>query len=104
MLVSFHSDAGNFIMFADDAKQLLRMMGHSGTIPGAVLSADVPAALKRLERSLHAGVPVREDAPEAEAEEDERDIPVSLKNRAFPLLEMLRHAREQQCNIMWDRA
>lgn len=102
MLVNFHSDAGNFIMLADDAKQLLRMMGHSGTIPGAILAADVPAALERLERSLRTGVPVTGSA--TEAAEGEHEAPVSLKNRAFPLLEMLRHARDRQCNIMWDRA
>jgi len=28
------------------------MMGHSGTVPGAILAEDVPAALDRLKRAI----------------------------------------------------
>ena len=49
MLVAFKSDAyADIIMFGDVAQQLLKMMGHSGTVPSAIQADDVPAALERL--------------------------------------------------------
>jgi len=32
-------------MFGDAAVRLLKLMGHSGTVPGALLAADVQTAL-----------------------------------------------------------
>ena len=46
MLITFKSDAyADIIMFGDIAERLLKMMGHSGTVPSAILADDVPAAL-----------------------------------------------------------
>jgi hypothetical protein len=33
MLVTFDSNVGGFTMFGDVALKLLKMMGHSGTVP-----------------------------------------------------------------------
>ena len=45
MLVTFRSKAwGNVTMFGDVAETLLKMMGHTGTVPSALLAADIPAA------------------------------------------------------------
>ena len=59
MLVTFKSDAyADIMMFGDAAHRLLKMMGHSGTLPSAILAEDVPAALDRREhdfRSARAG-------------------------------------------------
>ena len=38
MLIRFDSDVGGFTMFGDVAVRLLKMMGHSGTVPGALLA------------------------------------------------------------------
>ena len=41
MLVAFKSDAyADIIMFGDVAQQLLKMMGHSGTVPSAIQADD----------------------------------------------------------------
>jgi len=32
-------------MFGDVALAMLKMMGHTATVPGAILAEDVPAAL-----------------------------------------------------------
>jgi hypothetical protein len=45
MIVKFSTRAGAFVMHGDAAVALLRGMGHSGTVPGAILAADLPAAL-----------------------------------------------------------
>ncbi len=50
MLVTFFCPAyANITMFGDVAVRLLKMMGHSGTVPSALLAENVPAALGRLE-------------------------------------------------------
>ena len=53
MLVTVTTDAySDITMFGNVAVRLLRLMGHSGTVPGALRAEDVPAALQRLEAGL----------------------------------------------------
>jgi hypothetical protein len=96
-------------MFGDVAKQLLELMGHSGTSPSAIKAEDVPVALARLEAAI-AQRKTAEMAEAAEAVEDERgrddhDAPrkVTLSQRAVPLLELLRAAVAKKADVMWDR-
>jgi len=99
MLVKFNSDVGGFAMFGDVAVSLLKMMGHSGTVPGAILPEDIPAAIERLEKAL-ASVP---ETPRDDGEDDETEAPISVSQRAYPLLELLRNAARSNCSVMWDR-
>jgi len=101
MLVRFKSDVGTFTSFGDVAVKLLRMAGHSGTVPGAIPADEVAQALARLEAAL-AGQP-REAVPEGADGEEDKEPPVSLQQRAFPMLELLRDALRDQCGIMWDK-
>ena len=49
MLVTFTTNAyADITLFGDVALAMLKMMGHSATVPGAILAEDVPAALSRL--------------------------------------------------------
>lgn len=41
-------------MFGDVAIQLLKMMGHGGTIPGAIFEEDAQPALDRLKVAIKA--------------------------------------------------
>lgn len=100
MLVKFDSPVGTITMFGDAAVQLLQMMGHSGTIPSALLAADIPAAVERLERGLTHLPPPR--AP-AEGEESDQPAPVGLRLRAFPLIELLKRAAAKRVDVVWDR-
>lgn len=114
MLVRFKSDVGGFTSFGDVAVKLLRMTGHSGTVPGAIPAEDIPRALSKLEEALAAEA--QNQAPDQEQASSEaahggardgdadREPPVSLNQRAFPLLELLRDAVREECGIMWDRA
>ena len=43
MLVRFNSDAGIITMFGDVAVTLLKMMGQSGAVPGAIRPEDMSA-------------------------------------------------------------
>jgi Domain of unknown function (DUF1840) len=104
MLVQFDSKAGRFSMFGDIAVTLLRMMGHSGTVPGAILAEDVPPALQKLKAAV-AAAPDAPSEPEAggdgRADAEQR---VSLRQRAFPLIELLERAVQMKCDVLWDRA
>ena len=53
MIVTFRSEAyADIMMFGEIAIQLLKLMGHSGTVPGALLAEDVPEALANLKKAI----------------------------------------------------
>jgi hypothetical protein len=98
MLVTFTTDAhADITMFGDVALAMLKMMGHSTTVPGAILAADVPAALNKLTAAIDAEkvtVPVDD--------QDEDEPVVSMANRALPLIDLLAAAAKADCNVMWQ--
>lgn len=101
MLVTFSCPVyADITMFGDVAVHLLRMMGHSGTVPSALLAADVPAALERLEVAVAAEGQL--PAPGEPAQTDDEEPPVSLRHRALPLIELLKAAAKAESNVMWD--
>lgn len=101
-MVKFDSNAGTLTMFGDVALQFLKLMGHSGTIPSAIKADDVPAALAKLESAL--GAQPAEGAPKKKSGDDREPEPVSLRQRAFPLVQLFKRAAEKHCDVMWDRA
>jgi len=102
MIVKFDSEAGTFIMNGDVAVQLLRMMGHSGTVPSAILPRDIPGALSRLKAALHADRG-HSDAPTGNDEDEQKELVVSLRQRAFPLIDLLTRAAAKGTEVMWSR-
>jgi hypothetical protein len=104
MLVTFKTDAyANITMFGEVAVTLIRLMGHSGAVPGALLAEDVPAALARLRTGVAANPDARLDpTPASGREPDEEVPPVSLGHRALPLIELLEAAATRGKNVMWD--
>lgn len=98
MLVTFRTDAhGDVVMFGDIAVALLKMLGHTGTVPSAIQAADIPAAVARLRQALAAAPPqVPEDA------DDPQDDTVSLAHRAVPLIELLTAAARAGQDVLWD--
>ncbi|MEO8767156.1 MAG: DUF1840 domain-containing protein [Nitrosospira sp.] len=103
MLITFKSDAyADITLFGDVAQQLLKMMGHSGAVPGAILAEDVPAALDGLKRAVDAEKPVAPAPPGSSQDKDPDDQAVSLTYRALPLIELLTAAAKKNCNVMWQ--
>jgi uncharacterized protein DUF1840 len=102
MLVTFKSGAhGEFTMFAEIAEDLLKMMGHSGTIPSALSAKDVPEALKCLKKAIEYEPGA---AHEESSTEDEEEPEVSISGRAYPLVEMLTAAAEDGSTVMWYKS
>lgn len=107
MLVIFNSKAWSSItMFGDVAATLLKMAGHSGTVPGALLAGDIRPALARLEHELAAAGPDANARQTARPDAEDADTPpaVGLGLRAFPLIELLSSAAQQGCDVMWQEA
>ena len=100
MLVKFDSDAGSFTMNGDIAVQLLKAMGHSGTVPSAILARDIPGALARLKAAVDAS-PKETSASPGSGDSDKKEVPVSLRQRAFPLIDLLARAADKGAEVMW---
>ncbi|SEA17510.1 protein of unknown function [Thiothrix caldifontis] len=101
-MIRFTSPAAASVsMFEKDAKALIRMMGHSGTIPSAIRTEDVATALQHLEAALKAEAS-QTDASNKQPPADAEPA-VSTNVRAYPLLELLRAAVTTQKNVMWEK-
>lgn len=95
MLVTFFCDAyENITYLGDVAKELLRFMQQSGTIPGAILAKDVPEALTLLQKELDKR-DVSPEKPHGNGSE------ISMTKRAFPLVNLLKAAIKDNCDVMW---
>lgn len=102
MLVQFKSDVGGFTMFGDVAQRLLRLAGHSGTVPGAIPAEDMAAALASLRAALDrlAGAEPGEAGSDADADAEPA---VPLARRAYPMVELMDRAVAEGCGLHWDQ-
>jgi Domain of unknown function (DUF1840) len=104
-VVTFRSKAyADLVMFRGIAVRLIKLMGHSGTVPGAILAEDIDAALARLENAIEAEKAASAaNEPRERNEDSSEPRAVSLAVRAWPLIEMLTAAAAAKCNVMWDQ-
>ncbi len=97
MLVTFSTKAfADITMFGDVALAMLSKMGHSTTVPGAILAADVPAALSRLTAAIEA----EKGIPPVQGKNAEEPA-VSMAHRALPLIALLTAAAKDDVDVMW---
>lgn len=101
MLVRFSStETESITMFGDVALQLIRMMGGSGDLPGAIGAKDIPEAVKALRTHLS----IVAAAPrEPQDEDEEKERPVAITTRALPLIDLLERAAAADVPVMWER-
>ena len=98
MLVTFSTNAySDITLFGYVALSLLKMMGHSATIPGAILAADVPEALSRLTSAINA----EKASPPDDKDEDRDESEMSMAQRSLPLINLLTAAAKANSNVMW---
>jgi len=97
MLIRFHTKTNGFTIQGDVGIALLRLMGMSGSVPGALLAQDVPHALERLKQA--ATTAKSAERPAADAESSYR---VSLATRAFPLVQLLDEAAKKGSDVVWE--
>lgn len=107
MLVVFTNKSGGTVeMFEKVALDLIKMMGRRPAVPSAISAEDLPEALQSLQHALKAleqSEAEKAAANEDDASEDE-DAPksVGIGVRAYPLMELMQHAIDNQSFLMWD--
>jgi hypothetical protein len=100
MPITFKSrHAPDIVMLETVARQLIRLTGHSGSVPSSLGVADVGPALERLRLALTSSAKAVSDADE----ERDSDRNVSLGHRALPLVQMLESAAMHCDYVIWDR-
>jgi hypothetical protein len=109
MMIKFGTKFGQLLMQGEPALALVRLGGHSGTVPGAVLANDLPGFLQRLRAGVelhgeeYSPAPVPRE-PDARDDEEPAERPVRLRLRAVPLLELIETAVRQPSDLMWEPA
>ncbi|GKT22507.1 DUF1840 domain-containing protein [Acidovorax sp. SUPP3334] len=108
MLYKFKSRAtADVIMLEPNGRQLLQIMGKSTDPHGIVTAAQIPAALQALEAAIAADeAKGRPDAAEEDAagEDDaagERSDTVRLRQRAAPIIDMLKRSAAEGHDVVW---
>lgn len=92
----------NILMFAEVAKELLVLMGHSA-VPGALKANDIPQALARLEAGIQQAQQLNTPPlTKVDYENEDAEPSVSLAHRAIPLISMLKSAIKHHCDVMWE--
>lgn len=102
MPITFHTKSYADITFLGDiGTQLIEMMGHTATVPGAMLAEDIPTALAHLRAGV-AAPSVSDQVLEKDARIEDKERPVSVAHRALPLIQLLEAALSDKENVMWD--
>jgi len=110
MLFIFKSAAGaDVIMFADIAKKLVAILGKDpADAKGIVTVEQLPDAIARLRAAIDEDKARQAGQAQDEDEDEEPDpdrhgmaAPVSLAQRAWPLLEMLELSQKEGVPVVW---
>ncbi len=96
--------AGDLLMTEPVGSELLRVIDKEPAPKGIIETAAMPSAVEAIERAI-----AREEAQtlqavaEAATESIElsRDETVTLRQRAWPLVEMMKRAQLEKANIVW---
>lgn len=105
MPITFKSKySPDILMLESVGRELIRLMGHSGSLPGSLAAQDIPAALARLETAVAGGSTraLQADHPQVQ-DDDKREPAISAAHRAGPLITMLQTAAREAEHVIWDR-
>ena len=107
-LVVFRSKAaGEIFMFAETARRIFEIIGKDNAPRGVITAEQVPDALRRLNDAVEdEKAQLKAAAEQAESADRRGDDAtaqraITLSQRAFPLLEMLRAAQKKRVDVTW---
>ncbi|WP_018412730.1 DUF1840 domain-containing protein [Methyloversatilis thermotolerans] len=105
MIVTFKSRAtADTLMFGENAEQLLQAIGKPFEARGIITLEQLPAAIA----ALKAAVAASRETERSVAEDDDEDrppamlMPVSLAQRAAPLVEQLERSLQAGEPVIWE--
>jgi hypothetical protein len=110
MLIKFRSKASpEVLMYKEHAKPILDLL-NKDVDRGVITAAEAPKAVEILEKQIAESrqLQARDEAEQdKKARQDQEDretgaaAPVGFATRAYPLLEMLRAARDYKADVLW---
>ncbi len=96
MIYKFKSAAtGDLIMLGPHGDLLLRLLGREPALKGIIEPDQMDLAIQTLQAAV-AGA----ETPPADPDEDPKD-PVVLRQRLWPMIEMLRRAQQAREPVVW---
>jgi hypothetical protein len=102
MLYKFKSKAaGDVIMLGPNGDQVMRLVGRDPAPKGIFEVAHMPALIAALEQAVAADERAREQADPGEPAPAGKADGVSLRQRVWPLVEMLKRAQTAREPITW---
>ena len=108
MIYKFKSKAaGDVIMLGPNGDKVLGILGKDATPQGIIQPAQMPAAIQALSDAVAADDAARarrakgEDSDAGDASSASARDPVSLRQRVWPLVEMLKRAQAADESVTW---
>lgn len=101
MIYKFKSKAaGDVIMLGPNGDHVLRLIGKEPAATGIIEPAAMPAAMAAIEQAVAADEAARQGATEPARAAAPADR-ISLRQRAWPLVEMMKRAHAANQEIVW---
>jgi len=105
MLYKFRSKAGgDVIMMGPTGDEMLRLMGREPSAQGIITKADMAAAVAALEKAVsddEAAFARGVEEAKAAGEAAPKRSGIQLRQRAWPLVELMRHAQRENQDLTW---
>lgn len=107
MIYRFRSPAaGDLVMLGASGDELLRILGREPAAQGIIEPAAMPAAMVALqaavaEAAASAAATALAEREDTEADGRERPRGVSLRQRVWPMMEMLKRAHAEDAPVVW---
>ncbi len=105
MIYKFKSkSAGDVIMLGPNGDQMLRLIGREPAPKGIIEAGSMPAAIAALERAVAEDEAARAQAEkeaEARGETLKPQESVSLRQRVWPIVDMMKRSHAHGHDIVW---
>jgi hypothetical protein len=102
MIYKFKSAVtGDLIMLAPQGDQLLRTLGREPAPKGIIEPADMTEAMARLQAAIAADEQAPATAAAADTADPAAPQAVGLRQRLWPMVEMLRRCQAAQEPVVW---
>ena len=103
MPLSFRTPNHAAVVYTDSVGvAMLKFMGRTGKVPGALDAEQVPAALDGLRQRLKAGAE-ESGVPGAQVSANDDTVSIGVEIRALPLVELLEAAIAAGNYVTWDK-
>jgi hypothetical protein len=97
VLITFKTKAyADITLVGKPAEEILKMLNYGLAIPGAIRTEDVQKALNNLQTALS-----KLETPEPDPDDDREPL-IDLQRRAYPVIELLKAAVEDEEFVRWE--